>query len=60
MLVCAKVHKRCQKISGFSGYYRRFIEGNATFARPLNDLMVGHPKNPEARYKKSAKPTPSI
>ena len=52
-----KCTKDVRKFLGFSGYYRRFVEGYATTARPLNDLLVGHPTKPEAKNKKSAKPT---
>ena len=48
------MHKYVRKILG---YFRRFVEGYVTNARPLNYLLVGHPTNPEAGNKKSTKPT---
>ena len=55
-----KCTKDVMKFLESSGYYRSFVEGYATIARPLNDLLVGHLTNPEARNKKSAKPTPFV
>ena len=34
------------------------MKGCAVIARPLNDLLVGHPTNPKANMKASIKPTP--
>ena len=36
---------------GFTGNYRKFIQGFAASARPLNDLLVGHVTNPKAKKK---------
>ena len=55
-----KCTKDVRKFLRFRGYYKQFVEVYTTIARLLNDLLVCHPANPEARNKKSAKPTPFI
>ena len=34
------------------------MKGYAAIARPLNDLPIGHPTNPQAKTKASVKATP--
>ena len=44
--------KQLQRFLGFTGFYRRFIEGYAKTARPLTNLLRGsNPRKPKARVK---------
>ena len=53
-----KTTKDVRRFLGFTGYYRRFIQGFAAIVRPLNDLLIGHATNPKARKKSTQKGIP--
>lgn len=46
-----KTVKEVRKFLGFVGYYRRFIKDFSKIARPLNDLLIGHPTSKSSKQK---------
>ncbi|XP_078787638.1 retrovirus-related Pol polyprotein from transposon 297 [Oryzias latipes] len=49
--------KELRSFLGFAGYYRRFIQGYAAIAKPLNDLTRGH--SLKHHQPKESAPSPS-
>ena len=43
---------------GFTGYYRKFIQGFAAISRPLDDILIGKVTNPKAKKKPAKKSVP--
>ena len=53
-----KTVRDVRKFLGFAGYYRRFIKDFSTIARPLNNLLIGHPTKDQKKAKLHNKRTP--
>ena len=48
--------KDVRKFLGFTGYCRLFTKGHAAIARPINDLLIGHPMVVLKSKNKKSKP----
>ena len=52
--------KEVRKFLGFASYYRRFIKDFSSVARPLNNLLIGHPTKTQKKVKSSIKRAPFV
>ena len=48
--------KELRSFLSFAGYYRRYVQGFAQIAKPLNDLLIGHSTNKKVKSSKPAVP----